>query len=196
MFEMAFRKEPTMKKWILTGLGLMLVLSLFSASVSAQGVTNEGKRKLLSWTFYGSMSADSLPPDTFYIVLCTAEHTPTTATNRMNDLTEIANGTGYESGGGDGTNEGWLVPTTTHFDALSVTDSTATISIRDIIWTASGGGIPNSGDGASWAVLTDNNTTIASRVVYAWWDLTSARSVTDGNTLTLQDLELEIETTP
>ena len=63
---------------------------------------------------------------------------------------------------------------------------------KDIVWTASGGSIPASGDGARYAVLLDDNATVGSREVLAWWDLTSDRSVSDGQTLTLQDCELRL----
>ena len=186
MFGMAFRKEPIMKKCILAGLGLMLVLSLFSASVSAQGVTDVGKMWMAGWAF-----ADTTAFDTLFVMLCTDAVTPDADVETFATLTPIATGNGYQSTGGIGANEGFLLPgNAADFYAISHGAGYARIKIRDIVWTASGGSIPGSGDGARWAVLTDNNVTIDSRVVLAWWDLTSGRSVADGNTLTLQDLEL------
>lgn len=66
------------------------------------------------------------------------------------------------------------------------------MQIKDVAWTAAGGPIPSGGSGASYAVLLDDNGTIANREVLAYWSLTSARSVSTGQTLTLQDLELRL----
>jgi hypothetical protein len=66
------------------------------------------------------------------------------------------------------------------------------IQIKDVAWTASGGNIPASGDGARYAVLTDDNGTVASREVFQWWDLSSDRTVSDSQVLTLQDLQIDI----
>jgi hypothetical protein len=41
-------------------------------------------------------------------------------------------------------------------------------------------------------VLTDDNATVANREIIAYWDLTSPRSVSDGQTLTLQDCQLDL----
>jgi len=41
-------------------------------------------------------------------------------------------------------------------------------------------------------VLTDDNATPADRIIIAWWDLESARSVSDGQALTLQNLEVRL----
>lgn len=67
----------------------------------------------------------------------------------------------------------------------------ALVQIKDVSWTASGGSIPSSGSGARYAVLTDDNATVGNREVLAYWDLTSDRTVSDGQTLTLQDLEID-----
>ena len=179
-----------MKKWILVGLVLLFVLPMFSADVEAQGVTDVGKMWMAGWAF-----ADTTAFDTLFVMLCTSAVTPDKDVETFATLTPIATGSGYQSTGGIGTNEGFLLPgNAADFYAITHGDGYGRIKIRDIIWTASGGSIPDSGDGARWAVLTDNNTTIDSRVVLAWWDLTSDRSVADGNTLTLQDLEIRLTT--
>jgi hypothetical protein len=59
--------------------------------------------------------------------------------------------------------------------------------------TPNGTSIPDTGDGARYAVLLDDNVTIGSRIVIGWWDLTTDRSVSNGQTLTLQDLELRLQ---
>ena len=71
----------------------------------------------------------------------------------------------------------------------------ALLQIKDVVWTASGGPIPASGNGARYAVLTDDNVTQGSREVYFYWDLVSDRSVSSGQTLTLQDMETRVTET-
>jgi len=104
-------------------------------------------------------------------------------------MTEIAAGNGYTAGGYQ------LSRNATDWDSLTEndTDNRGEIQIKDLVWTASGGTIPASGNGARWAVLTDDNATQGSREIYAWWDLTSDRSVSDTQTLTLQDCEIRIK---
>jgi len=106
----------------------------------------------------------------------------------MSDLTQIAVANGYSDGGYS------LTPGATDFDTLTEDDTNdrGLVQVKNVVWTASGGSIPGSGDGARYAVLTDDNVTVASREVYMYWDLTSDRSVSDGQALTLQDLELRI----
>ena len=177
-----------MKKGILVGLALLFVLPMFSADVEAQGITDKGKLWMVAWAFQ-----DTTAFDTLYIMLCTSAGTPDANTETFADLTGIATGNGYPTGGGTGATEGQLDPDEAgDFYAISDGAGYGRIKIRDIVWTASGGSIPGSGGGARWAVLTDNNVTINSRVVIAWWDLASDRSVTDTNTLTLEDLEIRL----
>ncbi|MBN1286437.1 MAG: hypothetical protein JXB47_13645 [Anaerolineae bacterium] len=68
----------------------------------------------------------------------------------------------------------------------------ALVQVKDVTWTASGGPIPASGDGARWAALTDDNATVADRKVLAWFDLSSDRAVSSGQPLTLQDCEIRL----
>ncbi len=144
------------------------------------GWTNKGKYRALEATFRGG--------DTFYVALVTSADTPGPDTNTLGDLTQIATGNGYADGGYELTGNG------TDFDTLTEDDSNdrGLIQIKDVAWTASDGAIPASGDGARYAVLTDDNATVANREVLAYWDLSSERSVSAGDTLTLQDLELRI----
>ena len=146
-------------------------------------LTNKGKYNLLDIVFRGAT-----PPTNFYVALVTSANTPTADTNTLSDLTEIAAGNGYTSGGYQ------LSRNSTDFDTLTEndTDDRGEIEIKDVVWTASGGAIPGSGNGARYAVLLDDNGTVANREVLAWWDLTSDRSVSSGQTLTLQDLELRL----
>ena len=149
----------------------------------ASGITNRGKYKLLDWVFRGTAL-----PTNFYVALCTSAATPTADTNTLSELTEIAAGNGYTAGGIS------LTKNSTDFDTLTEDDSgdLGKVQVKDLTWTASGGSLPASGNGARWAVLTDDNATQGSRLVLAWWDLVSDRSVSVGQPLTLQDCELRL----
>lgn len=149
----------------------------------ASGWTNKGKYSILDAYFRAAGA-----PTNFYVALVTSATAPTADTNTLSQLTEIAAGNGYTSGGVS------LDKNSTDFDTITEedTDDRGEIQIKDLTWTASGGDIPDSGDGARYAVLTDDNVTVGSREVYAWWDLESDRSVSDGQALTLEDLELRI----
>src|SRR5690606_19283105 len=109
-------------------------------------------------------------------------------TDTLDDLDEIAAGNGYTSGGIQ------INRDSTDFDTWTEDDvnDRAIIQLKDLVWTASGGTLPASGNGARYAVLTDDDETVADREVYAFWDLGSERTVSDGQTLTLQDLELRL----
>lgn len=144
----------------------------------ANGWTNRGKKLILDSYFRGATA-----PTTFYIALVTSATSPTADTNTLSDLTEIAAGNGYTTGGIA------VARNSTDFDTLTEDDSSDFVSVLvlDETWTASGGSIPTSGAGARWAVLTDDNATVANRQVILWFDLTSARTIPNGAFLTLQD---------
>lgn len=147
------------------------------------GWTNKGK--------YDNLDAwlrDTAPPTNFYVALVTSASAPDADTNTLGELTEIAAGNGYTSGGYS------LTPGATDFDVLTEDDTNdrALIQIKDIVWTASGGPIPGSGNGARYAIFTDDNATVGSRETYNYWDLVSDRQVSDGQNLTLQDCELRL----
>jgi hypothetical protein len=148
------------------------------------GMTNRGKYWTLDWVFRGA----SLPTN-YYVALATSAVAPTADINTFGELTQIATGNGYTDGGYS------LTPNGTDFDVLTEDDANdrADMQIKDVVWTASGGSIPDTGDGARYAVLLDDNVTIGSRIVIGWWDLTTDRSVSNGQTLTLQDLELRLQ---
>ena len=147
------------------------------------GWTNKGKWRVLGWAFRGDTS-----PTNLYVALVTSATAPGPDINTLGELTQIATGNGYSEGGYQ------LTPNSTDFDVHTEDDTNdrGLIQIKDIVWTASGGNIPASGSGARYAVLTDDNVTVASREVLAYWDLESDRTVSDGQTLTLQDCELRI----
>lgn len=146
-------------------------------------VTNRGKYLILQEFFRNPTEFTTL-----YIALITSAAAPTVDTNTFSELTEIAAGNGYTAGGIS------LSRNSTDFDTLTEDDSgnLAYIRLRDIVWTASGGSLPGSGNGARYAILTDDNGTQGSRQVIAYWDLTSDRTVSSGQTLTLTDCEIRL----
>jgi len=149
----------------------------------ASGVTNRG-----CYTILGEDFRRTTLPTNLYVALCTDAVTPAVDTNTFSELTEIGAGNGYTAGGYS------ITPGDTDWDTQTEDDANdwAFVQLKDIVWTASGGPIPDSGDGARWAVLTDDNATPADRIIIAWWDLESARSVSDGQALTLQNLEVRL----
>ena len=118
----------------------------------------------------------------------TSATAPVADTDTKTSLTEIATGNGYTTGG---TLLAWNA---TDWDVWTEDDTNdrGLIQLKDIVWTASAGPIPASGNGARYAILTDDNATQGSREVYAYWDLTADRSVSDGQSLTLQNCELRL----
>lgn len=149
----------------------------------ASGITNRGKFSILGWTFRGV----ALPAN-YYVALVTNAAVPTVDTNTFSELTEIAAGNGYTAGGIS------LALNSTDFDVLTEDDTgdLGKVQVKDLVWTASGGSLPASGNGARYAILTDDNATQGSRLVLAFWDLVSDRSVSVGQPLTLQDCELRL----
>lgn len=149
-------------------------------------LTNRGKKRLLDGFF-----RNQNVPTNFYVALITSAATPDVDTNTFGELTEIANGNGYTTGGYQ------LSRNTTDFDVLTEDDTgnLAYVEIKDVSWTASGGTLPGSGSGARWAVLLDDNGTIANREVLAAWSLTEDRVVSSGNPLTIQGLRLTAQET-
>lgn len=149
----------------------------------ASGLTNKGKAHILGVTFRGVT-----PPTNYYLALVTSAAVPDVDTNTLGQLTQIAAGNGYTSGGYQ------LSRNSTDFDVFTEDDSgdKGLIQIKDVVWTASGGNLPASGSGARYAVLTDDNGTVGSREVYSWFDLSADRTVSDTQPLTLQNCEINI----
>lgn len=141
------------------------------------GFTNRSKFKIFQWIF---RQTEALPTS-FKVALVTNATPPAATTNILTDLVEIAAGNGYTAGGES------LTPGAVDFDALTEDDGNnwATMQIKDVEWTASGGSIPASGDAARWAVLLDTNDN-----VLAYWDLATDRVAADGQVLRLIDLEM------
>lgn len=147
------------------------------------GITNRGKFNMLGRYYRGAAF-----PTNFYIALFTSATAPTADINIKSELTEIANGNGYVTGGIQ------LTRNSTDFDVLTEDDGNdrALLQVKDLVWTASGGPIPASGNGARWAGLTDDNVTQGSREVEDYWDLAADRLVSVGQTLTLQNCEVRL----
>lgn len=145
------------------------------------GLTNRGKKRILDVYFRGVAA-----PANFFIALCRVTNVPTADTNTFSELVEITAGNGYVSGGIS------VARNSTDFDVSTEDDANdrAFLQLKDIIWTAAGGPLPLSGLGARYAVLLDDNVTIGSREVLAFWDLASDRQVSDTQTLTLQNAEV------
>ncbi len=150
------------------------------------GVTNRGKFNLLDQRYRGTAQ-----PTNFFIALLTNTNPPTADTNLFSQVTEIAAGNGYVAGGQQ------LTPGAVDFDVITQDDvnDRALVQLRDISWTAASGNIPASGDGASWACITDDNATEANRNVEDYFSLGAPRTVSDTQTLTLQDCEIRLNET-
>lgn len=145
------------------------------------GTTNRGKMLEL-----GVVYRNATPPTNFYIALVTDAIAPGADTNVLSDLQQIPVGNGYVDGGYQ------LNRNSTDFDTLTESDPNdwADLLIKDVSWLAAGGNLPLSGTGARYAVLTDDNATVANREVWRYWSLGSNRIVSDGQTLTLRDFVL------
>ena len=148
------------------------------------GWTNRGKFAMMN-AYFRNTSAPTL----FYVALLTSATVPTQDTNLMSDVTEVQAGQGYTTGGIA------VSRTSTGFDTLTEDDDNdySKMQVLDVVWTASGGNLPASGTGAVYAVITNDHATVASREIYAYWTLTSARTVSDGQTLTLANLEMRVD---
>lgn len=146
------------------------------------GWTNRGKKNVLDLIRGASL------PTSFYVALVTSAVAPTADTNTLGDLTEINTGNGYSEGGYQ------LTPNETDFDSLTEndTDDRGELQVKDVTWTASGGPIPASGDGARYAVMTGTSAVVASREAWHYWSLASDRQVSDGQDLTLENLEIRL----
>lgn len=148
------------------------------------GWTNRGKFAILGTYFRGA----AIPGSAFAVFLAVAADAPTVDDNVKTDVTEIATGNGYSAGGIN------VARDSTDWDTLTEDDTNdrALAQIKDLVWTASGGPIPASGNGARYALLTDQNATVGSREMLAFFDLSSDRSITDTQTLTLQNIEVRL----
>lgn len=147
------------------------------------GWTNRGKYNTLN-----VIGRAASAPANFNLALSTATTAPTADSNTLSDVSEIAAGNGYTSGGQS------VARNSTDFDVLTEDDANdrALTQLKDFSWTASGGSLPGSGLGARYALLLDANATPANREIWFYWDLGSAYTVSVGQTITLQNCEIRI----
>lgn len=88
------------------------------------------------------------------------------ATNAVKaDITEIAAGNGYVSGGNSTT------------ITTSTSSGTSKATATDVTFTAAGGPIAN----FRYAVLYNDTQTSPSKPLIAWWDSGATQTITDGN---------------
>lgn len=139
------------------------------------GFTNRGKAKLLR-AFFQSETA----PTYVYAYLVTNSPLPTADTATLDDLTEISE-TGREIQLSlDDTD----FPTSVA-NSIDNDDDKGIMQIKDLTFS---GAIT----AASYVVLTDDDSTEADRVVYAYWSLGSIRTIDGGDTLIVSDLQLNL----
>ena len=137
----------------------------------ASGLTEKGAAYILGQAFQNLTEKTNL-----YIHLVNS--TPTDATNTLSQLTNASN---YSPAA--------LTPGVTDFDVLTEGTGQAFVQVKDVVITASGGDIT-----CTYAVLTDDNVTEGSREVYAFFDLAGSKTVSNGQTITLQDMQATITT--
>jgi hypothetical protein len=108
----------------------------------------------------------NLGSDTLKVMLT---NTAPVATNAVKaDITEIASGNGYVSGGNTAT-----------VTSSAQTSGTYKLVLGDpATWTASGGPIPSAGDGFRYAVLFNDSAT--NKELIGWWDYGSSVTLADG----------------
>ena len=154
----------------------------------ASGLTNTGKMRILEMAFRNGMDSAAIDTSPYFIALATSAATLTALTELFDTTVQIAVGSGYADGGISFARDS----ATWDILAMDTVTGYGYIRLKDIVWTAAGGSIPASGGGAMYALITDDNALVGSRKVYGWIDLTTARSIGNGATLTLQDIELRI----
>lgn len=125
-------------------------------------------------------------PTNHYVALCTGAIVPTVDMNTLAELTEIAAGNGYSTGGIS------LTPGSTDFDVNTESDVSdyGMVQIKDLVWSASGGSIPASGAVPKYAILLTDEATVANRQIIAAWDLGTVSSTGSGSSLTIANLEI------
>ena len=157
----------------------------------ASGITDVGKRWILEVAFAQTMNntAADTHDNTMRVALVT--NTPSADTTLWSEMTEISAVNGYDAGGQAITRNATFFPDSEpDTDTESGSIAYGFIQLKDLSWLADGGSIGS----PTYAVLVDNENdgVHANNNVIAWWDLGGARSVSNGQTLTLQDLEIRL----
>ena len=150
----------------------------------AVGFTNRAKLRMLEAFFQDVFSQSG-----FAIALVTDTPAPDADTNVLADLTEIVAGNGYSSGGNAIARDNIGFPTSSEDDSAD----TGSLIMEDTFFTASGGILPASGDGVKFAVLTDNNTIIADREVFAYAEYGAVKTLLDGQMLSVAGLKFTLK---
>jgi len=108
----------------------------------------------------------NLQSDTLKVVLTNSA--PLAANTVLADITQIANGNGYTTGGAQATQV-----------SSAQTGGTYKLVLNDVTFTASGGSLGT----FRYAVLY--NDTAASDELIAWWDYGTSLTITNGNSFTV-----------
>jgi hypothetical protein len=157
--------------------------------VTAHGYSTGNGVKIIGTTNYDGywiVDATSSTNEVVIVVTYVAEtftgsqtihRAPGPDTNVLTDLIQIAAGNGYTAGG----------QTISAFDTLTEDDTVdqGRIQCADVVWTASGGAIPSSGDGIRYAVMLDS-----SNNVICAWDFEADITISAGQQFTIEDAEL------
>lgn len=136
-----------------------------------------------------TFSLDGVAGNGAYTSGGTAVLFPDEDTDTMADVTQIAIGNGYTDGGISLTGNATDFPTLTEDDG----NDQSVVGLKSISFNASGGSIPASGNPALFAVLTDNNATVANREILAVFSLGEGRIAADGNPLTLNNMTITLK---
>lgn len=148
----------------------------------ASFVTNRGMFLILAMAFRNT-------DESLYLVLLTNDTPPTVDANTLADVSEMAAGNGYTSGGQA------ITRNSTDFDSLVEDDTgdSATILIKDIAWTASGGTLPASGNSPAYWGLTTGEVTVSARQLIAYGDITPTGAVVSaGQAFTVPDAGVKL----
>lgn len=156
----------------------------------ASGITRRGARRRDEVFFQGVAA-----PANFFVAFVTSATTPTIDTVTLSQLTEVAQGAGYSSGGFSVARNTTDWPTIVENDGS--TNLVKTIA-KDWGQVAVGAGVtfPLSGSGARYAVLLGPHATPGSREVWAWFDLVSDKTVSEGQELKVDDPYVATDVTP
>lgn len=141
-------------------------------------LTNRGRKLLFEKGFRNQWNGGAIPTS-YYAALFTAANVPTEDTALKSELTEIANGNGYTTGGLALALNSTDFPTLTQDDTLDK----AIMETKTLEWTATGGSLPASGGAARYVAITDDHATQGSRNVIMCFDLGADQTVTVGNVL-------------
>ena len=117
-------------------------------------VYNRGKQRIAEYFSERTATARD-----FKCALVIDNYTPSADDNLWGDAgvssNEIAAGNGYTAGGAAVTSDSTGFPSNTEDDTNDRND----LTMKDVVWTPSGGPIPASGEGARWIVLYEDGAT-------------------------------------